>query len=237
MEITDNGKGLDREVIGNKAIEKGLVGAEQLSSMSDEDVFRFIFAAGFSTAAKVTDLSGRGVGMDVVRTNIQKLNGAINVRSTKGEGTTIEILIPLTVAIMPAMIVGVGKHLYAVPLTSILEIVRPEASSLYSVKGQPVMRLRDRVLPLLDMRSKLKETSCGTGQTFAVVVGVGKDQVGLVVDRLIGQQEIVIKSLDDCYATKGPFSGATIREDGGVSLILDVNQLIRQAQIQEKAAA
>ena len=237
VEIIDNGKGLDREVIGKKAVEKGLTSPDQLPAMSDEDVFRFIFAAGFSTAAQVTDLSGRGVGMDVVRTNIQKLNGTINVRSVKGEGTTIEILIPLTVAIMPAMIVGVGKHLYAVPLTTILEIVRPEQASLYSVKGQPVLKLRDKVLPLLDMRQKLKESESDQAQKFAVIVGVGNDQIGLVVDRLIGQQEIVIKSLDDCYATQGPFSGATIREDGGVSLILDVNQLVRQAQIPERAAA
>ena len=237
VEIADNGKGLHRDVIGAKAVEKGLVTTDQLAALSDEEVFKFIFAAGFSTAAQVTDLSGRGVGMDVVRTNIQRLNGVINVRSVKGQGTTIEVLIPLTVAIMPAMIVGVGKHLYAVPLTTIIEIVRPEASSLYSVKGRPVMKLRDKVLPLLDMREKLNEMEEAATQKFAVVVGVGQDQVGLVVDRLIGQQEIVIKSLDDCYATNGPFSGATIREDGGVSLILNVNQLVSQAQGMERIAA
>ena len=135
VEITDDGKGLDRDVIGSKAVEKGLVTDDQLTSMNDDDIFGFIFAAGFSTAAQVTDLSGRGVGMDVVRTNIQKLNGTINVCSSKGEGTTIEILIPLTVAIMPAMIVGVGKHLYAVPLTTILEIVRPEAALVVLDQG------------------------------------------------------------------------------------------------------
>lgn len=237
VEIADDGKGLDREVIGNKAIERGLVNPEQLASMSDEDVFRFIFAAGFSTAEQVTDLSGRGVGMDVVRTNINKLNGAINISSEKGNGTTIEILIPLTVAIMPAMIVGVGRHLYAIPLANIIEIVRPEQSAMYSVKGQPVMKLRDKVLPLLDMRAVLQEASPDSDRLFAVIVGVGQQRVGLMVDRLIGQQEIVIKSLDDCYATAGPFSGATIREDGGVSLILDINQLIRQAQASDRAAA
>ena len=237
VEITDDGKGLDRKVIGDKALERGLVTPEQLSTLSDEEVFRFIFAAGFSTAEKVTDLSGRGVGMDVVRTNIAKINGTINISAKKGEGTTIEILIPLTVAIMPAMMVGIGKHLYAVPLTTIIEIVRPEDDMVHTVGGQPVMRLRNTVLPLLDMQEKLQETESEGRTKFAVVVGVGQQRAGLVVDRLIGQQEIVIKPLDDRYTSGGPFSGATIREDGDVSLILDVIQLIRQAQIADRAAA
>lgn len=237
VEICDDGKGLDRNVIGAKAVEKGLVSVDQVAAMSDEEVFLFIFAAGFSTAEKVTDLSGRGVGMDVVRTNIAKINGTINVSSVKGKGTTIEILIPLTVAIMPAMMVGVGQHLYAVPLTSIIEIVRPEEKAVHSVGGQPVMRLRDIVLPLLDLKEKLKEVGEGNGSRFAVVVGVGQQRAGLLVDRLIGQQEIVIKPLDDRYTRGGPFSGATIRDDGNVSLILDVIQLIREAQTLDRAAA
>ncbi len=237
VEISDDGKGLDREVLAKKAIEKGLVTAEQAALLSNEEVFRFIFAAGFSTAERVTDLSGRGVGMDVVRTNIAKLNGVVNIDSTKGKGTTIEILIPLTVAIMPAMVVGVGKALYCVPLQSIIEIVKPDKSMVYSVSGQPVMRLRDSVLPLIDLRERLKESAGESEQRFAVVIGVGGQRAGLVVDRLIGQQEIVIKPLDDQYTSGGPFSGATIREDGDVSLILDVIQLIRQAPAGERLAA
>ncbi len=236
--IIDDGKGLDREVIGNKAIEKGLTTPDQLEKLDDSDVFRFIFEAGFSTAAVVSDLSGRGVGMDVVRTNISKLNGTINIVSTKGKGTTIEILIPLTVAIMPAMIVGVGKHLYSIPLQSIEEIVRPEEGEVSTIQGQRVMRLRDTVLPLTDMRKRLNETGDEEGGKFAVVVSVGGQRAGLCVDRLVGQQEIVIKPLDDSYTQGGPFSGATIREDGKVSLILDVVQLIRQSpQALEKRAA
>ena len=236
--IIDDGKGLDREVIGNKAIEKGLTTADQLANLDDSDVFRFIFEAGFSTAAQVSDLSGRGVGMDVVRTNIAKLNGTININSVKGKGTTIEILIPLTVAIMPAMIVEVGKHLYSIPLQSIEEIVRPEEGEVSTIRGQRVMRLRDTVLPLTDMRQRLNEAEVEDGGRFAVVVSVGGQRAGLCVDRLIGQQEIVIKPLDDSYTQGGPFSGATIREDGKVSLILDVVQLIRQTpQALEKRAA
>ena len=225
--ISDDGKGLDREVLGQKAIEKGMTTHEKLEQLSDEEVFGFIFAAGLSTAKQVSDLSGRGVGMDVVRTNINKLNGSINVSSQQGKGTTIEIIIPLTVAIMPAMVVGVGSHLYSIPLQSIVEIVRPEPEEIKSVSGHPVMQLRDSVLPLVDMRKRLDETPVEDGGRFAVVVGVGGQRVGLCVDKLIGQQEIVIKPLDDSYTQGGPFSGATIREDGDVCLILDVVQLIR----------
>lgn len=228
--VTDDGKGLDREVLGRKAVEKGLTTVDQLSTMSDDQVFRFIFAPGFSTAEKISDLSGRGVGMDVVNTNVAKMNGSVNIFSGKRKGTTIEILIPLTVAIMPAMMVGVGKHLYAIPLQTVAEIVRPEASEIHSVRGAPVMRLRDSVLPLVDMRKRLRETGDEVSQRFAVVVGVGGQKAGLMVDRLVGQQEIVIKPLDDQYTKGGPFSGATIREDGDVSLILDVVQLIRTSQ-------
>ena len=236
--IIDDGKGLCREVLGRKAVEKGMVTAEQLEKLDNRDVFRFIFEAGFSTAAKVSDLSGRGVGMDVVRTNIAKLNGTINIESNKGKGTTIEILIPLTVAIMPAMIVEIGAHLYSIPLQSIEEIVRPEEGDVSTIRGQRVMRLRDSVLPLVDMRQRLKEIGPAEGGKFAVVIAVGGQRAGLCVDRLIGQQEIVIKPLDDTYTQGGPFSGATIREDGRVSLILDVVQLIRQnVQSLEKRAA
>ncbi len=225
--IIDDGKGLDREVIGTKAVERGLATAEQVAQLSDSDVFRFIFEAGFSTAAVVSDLSGRGVGMDVVRTNVTKLNGTINIDSTRGQGTTIEILIPLTVAIMPAMVVGVGRHLYAIPLQSIVEIVRPEQCVVRSVHGHPVMRLRDAVLPLVDLRQRLNEVALEGAGRFAVVVAVGGHRAGLIVDKLVGQKEIVIKPLDDECTAGGPFSGATIQENGEVSLILDVVQLLK----------
>ncbi|MEM6458331.1 MAG: chemotaxis protein CheA, partial [Planctomycetota bacterium] len=227
--IADDGKGLARSVIGGKAIEKGLVNQDTLDKMPDEEVFRFIFEAGFSTAAAVSDLSGRGVGMDVVRTNINKLNGQINIASAEGAGTTIEILIPLTVAIMPAMMVESDEDQYAIPLQSIVEIVRPEDTTISTIQGQRVVRLRDSVLPLIDLRDRLGQDERPPEGRFAVVVKVGGHQVGLMVDRLIGQQEIVIKPLDDDYTQGGPFSGATIREDGRVCLILDVNELVKAA--------
>ena len=227
--VTDDGKGMDREVLGRKAIERGMVTAEGLASLSDGEVFQFIFAPGFSTAEKVTDLSGRGVGMDVVRTNVSKMGGIVNITSAKGRGSTIEILIPLTVAIMPAMIVGIGKQLYCLPLQSVVEIVRLGDGEVHSVGGQQVMRLRDKVLPLIDTRKRLGETSEKPHADFAVVVGVSGQRVALMVDWLLGQQEIVVKPLDDRFARGGPFSGATIREDGYVSLIVDLPQLVREA--------
>ena len=227
--IEDDGKGMDRQVIADKAVSKGLAGAEQVASMSDEEVYRFIFAAGFSTAERVSDLSGRGVGMDVVRTNVNRMNGTIQVRSEKGRGTWIEILIPLTVAIMPAMSVQVGRHLYCVPLQHIAEIVRPEPAQLGTVNGRPTLRLRESVLALLDLRRRLGEP-CESPARFAVVIEAAGQRVGLLVDRLVGQQDIVIKPLDDAHARGGPFSGATIQDDGRVSLILDVAQLLRQAE-------
>lgn len=235
VQIKDDGRGIDREKVAGKAIEKGLVSAETAAQMSDSDVFKFIFAAGLSTADKVSDLSGRGVGMDVVQTNITKLGGTINVASVKGKGTTIEINIPLTVAIMRAMMVGVGAHEYAVPVMSIHEIVKPENSAIHSIAGRPVMRLRENVLPLVDLRDTLAEPK-ESGSGFSVVVGVGAERAGLVVDRLVGQSEVVIKPLDDGYTQGGPFSGATIREDGNVSLILDVVKLVRTAQPGREAA-
>ena len=225
--VEDDGRGIDRQKIGGKAVSRGMLTEEQLGSMADEEVYRLIFAPGLSTADEVSDLSGRGVGMDVVNSNIKRLNGMVNVRSSLGSGTTIEIMIPLTVATMAAMVVGVGESEYAVPLNSIEEITRRDGESCSSVRGRPVIRLRDEVIGLIDLREQLIPGSEGGGSGFVVIVGVGQEKAGLVVDRLIGQQEVVIKILNDAYASGGPFSGATIREDGRVNLILDIIKLLR----------
>jgi two-component system chemotaxis sensor kinase CheA len=232
--IIDDGRGIDRQSIGRKAIEKGVISEDELAAMPDGNVLQLIFAPGFSTAEQVSDLSGRGVGMDVVRTNIAKLNGMVDVDSTVGQGTTVSIKIPLTVAIMPAMMVGVSGELYAVPLTNVREIVRPEKSNLHTIRGQLVMRLRDRVLPLVDLGGRFG-ISDEAGK-FAVVVGLAEQTVGLLVDRLLGQQEIVIKPLDDMFDKNGDVSGATVREDGGVSLILDIGAMLKSLN-QGKAMA
>lgn len=231
--VIDDGRGLSRERICKKAVERGLVTQEQVAALSDREVWSFIFEAGFSTAEKVSDLSGRGVGMDVVRTNIQKLKGSIDLSSEFGKGTTISITIPLTVAILPAMMVGVGSEIYALPLGSILEIVRPQPEQVNSIGGHSVMRLRDSVLPLVDAADLFDQPADKrVDSPFVVVLQQHEKRVGLKVTRLIGQQEVVIKALDEAGASSTPraVSGATVRDDGGVSLIVDVDRLITMAE-------
>jgi two-component system chemotaxis sensor kinase CheA len=231
--VIDDGRGLSREKICKKAVERGLATAEQVATLSDREIWNFIFEAGFSTAEKVSDLSGRGVGMDVVRTNIHKLKGSIELSSELGKGTTISITIPLTVAILPAMMVGVGDEIYALPLGSILEIVRPQDDQISSIGGHRVMRLRDSVLPLVDAAELFCQPADKRRESpFAVVLQQHEKRVGLMVTRLIGQQEVVIKALDETGANSMPkaVSGATVRDDGGVSLIVDVDRLISMAE-------
>jgi len=231
--IRDDGSGLNRERIGAKAIERGMVTAEELVVMSDKEVMGLVMAPGFSMAQQVSDLSGRGVGMDVVRTNIQKLGGQIDLDSVENEGTTLSITIPLTVAILSAMMVSIGPEMYAIPLTNIKEIVRPEQSQVSTIHGHPVMQLRDTVLPLISMVQQYDVMNSHTDEDceepFTVVVEAGDQQVGLMVTRLIGQQEIVIKPLDEDIEKSESISGATIRDDGGVSLILDVVKMIEHS--------
>jgi len=236
--IADDGKGLSREVIGRKAIERGLATEAEISNLSDHEVYRFIMLPGFSTAEQVSDLSGRGVGMDVVRTNIEALKGTLDLDSKPGHGTTFTITIPLTVAIMPAMMVGVGEERYAVPLGNILEIVRPGEAELSTIGEHPVMRLRDKVLPLISAADVFELPGReALAQPFAVVLAMNGRSIGLMVSSLIGQQEIVIKPLDGVVERNGPVSGATVRDDGGVSLIIDIAELMRRAEGRRSAAA
>ncbi|MFK7884228.1 MAG: chemotaxis protein CheA [Phycisphaerales bacterium] len=227
LRIIDDGHGLNRDKIGSKAVERGLCTEEQLASLSDEEVFRFILEAGFSTADQVSDLSGRGVGMDVVRTNIERnLKGSIGIESEFGKGTTLTITIPLTVAIMPAMMVAVGEDVFAIPLTNITEIVRPTADMFSTVGNSPMIHLRGEVHPLLSARDIFDVPDETDSEPFVVVISFNQKLVGLRVTRVIGQQEIVIKPLDG-VKREGPISGATVRNDGNVSLIVDIAELMR----------
>lgn len=231
ISISDDGKGLHRDVIGRKAVEKGIVTEAELAGLSDNEIFRFILAAGFSTADSVSDLSGRGVGMDVVRTNIERTKGTIDISSTAGQGTTISILIPLTVAILPAMMVKVSGEIYAIPLSHILEIVRPDDAELSTILESRVVRLRGSVFPLIEASERFDSPALEDSEPHRLTVVLEADDrtIGLLVEEVIGQQEIVIKPLDGLDHT-GPFSGATVRNDGGVSLIIDVAEMIREAQ-------
>jgi len=229
--IMDDGRGFQREKILKKAIERGLVKADDAAGLSDKEVYRFIMLPGFSTAEVVSDLSGRGVGMDVVRTNIESLDGSIELSCRPGKGSTVAITIPLTVAILPAMMVAVAHEIYAIPLGNILEIVKPLADQISTVGGHRVMRLRDAVLPLIGASDLFGLRSDEPVETpFVVVLSQNDKRVGLLVTRPIGQQEIVIKPLDGLSAVGGTVSGATVRDDGGVSLIVDVGQLLRIAE-------
>jgi two-component system chemotaxis sensor kinase CheA len=235
--ISDDGKGLHPDRIAAKAVEKGVISRQQADQLSDREKMRLIFAPGFSTAEQISDVSGRGVGMDVVKTNIEKIKGTIDLISEPGKGCTVAIKIPLTVAIMNAMMVGSGSEVYAVPLDSVVEIVKPEAQQLSTIRTQPVIRLRDSVLPLLEAGEVFNQPPRPTPTNaehaksqYAIVLQSGEQRVGLLVSRLIGQQEIVIKPLDERLDRGGPVSGATVRDDGGVSLIVDVPRVFKLAQ-------
>lgn len=230
--IADDGKGIDAGFISKKAIDKGIVTQAEVDAMTEREKVALIFAPGFSTAEKISDVSGRGVGMDVVKTNIEKLKGTIEIETVAGKGTTMRVKIPLTVAIMSAMMVAVGREIYAVPLASITEIVKPGQAQVSTIRGKRVMRLRDEVLPLLDAAELLNVPKENLAERpFAVVLTAAEKRVGLLVSRLIGQQEVVIKPLDAMKTDQkaGPVSGATVRDDGGVSLIVDVPRLFALA--------
>jgi two-component system chemotaxis sensor kinase CheA len=232
VEITDDGNGMDPDVLKAKALEKGLISEKEADIMSDKEAFMLIFRAGFSTAAKVTNVSGRGVGMDVVKTNVEKLNGIIEIDSVLGKGSIFKIKIPLTLAIIQALLVTAQEELFAVPLANVIETVRITMEDISTVEGKSVLKLRDEILPLVNMSDIFKiEKILGLNHyLYVVVLGVGASKVGLIVDGLIGQEEIVIKSLGDYLKGIKGIAGATIRGDGKVTLIVDVAALMQLAK-------
>ncbi len=229
IHIEDDGKGLDTERIRKKAIERGLLRAED--QLSREEIHAFIFRAGFSTAEKVTDVSGRGVGMDVVRTNIESLNGTISLDSVKGKGTTLRISLPLTLAIIDGLIVGVGDEVYVVPLISIVESFCPKPDEIKTIGGRgEVVTVRGKVLPIVRLRRILavgKTNREAPKRPLVVIIENGGAQVGLLVDDVQGQAQVVIKSLESNFRRIDGVMGATIMGDGRVALILDVQGLTR----------
>jgi two-component system chemotaxis sensor kinase CheA len=231
VSIIDDGKGIDPEMLKRKALEKGLITNEQFQTMTDRDAFSLIFMPGFSTAEKVTSVSGRGVGMDVVRTNIQKLKGIIEVDSKIGAGTTFTIKLPLTLAIIQGLLVRVHSEIYALPLSAVVEVVNTDLNQIYSVNQNEVIRIRNQVFPLIRMDKVLKTpTSEDTLENrYVVVVGLADKRLGLVVDELLGQKEIVIKSLGEYLGHIRGMSGSTILGDGRVIMILDIEELIQAA--------
>lgn len=232
IEIIDDGKGLDANALKVKAIEKNLITEKEADQMSDKEAFALVFKPGFSTAAKVTNVSGRGVGMDVVKTNIEKLNGMIEIDSELGKGSSFKLKIPLTLAIIQSLLVGTQEEYYAIPLASVLETVRVPIDDIYTIEGKNVLRLRDEVLSLVRLSDVfgVKQVLENSDQTYVVIIGVAESKLGIIVDTLIGQEEIVIKSMGDYLQNIQGIAGATIRGDGRVTLIIDVAAMMDMAK-------
>ncbi|GAM09257.1 chemotaxis protein CheA [Geobacter sp. OR-1] len=228
ISIKDDGKGLDPEKIGRKALEKGLITEEQLAGMMTREILDLIFLPGFSTKEKASDLSGRGVGMDVVRTNIKKLNGIIDIKSELGKGSEFILKLPLTLAIIQSLLVEVEGEIYSIPLSAVLETLRVEQKEFHSIGGKEMLKLREIVLPLVRLERvfSVKRKGEGDGSCYVVVVGVGEKRVGLIVTRLLGQQEVAIKSLGKYLANLTGIAGSTILGDGSVALIVDPVSLV-----------
>ena len=230
LRIIDDGAGMDPEKLKKVALDKGIINQETASKMSDSEAFQLIFAPGFSTKSQITDISGRGVGMDVVKTSITKLNGSLHIISEKGVGTTLEIKVPLTLAILPTLMVLVGGQSFALPLTSVNEIFHLDLSQVKVVDGQTTIVIREKAIALFYLQDWLiRDPSkiVRPTQGHVVIVQVGQQQIAFVVDGLIGQEEVVIKPLDDLLKGTPGMAGATITSDGGIALIIDVPNLLK----------
>ena len=232
IEIIDDGKGIDADAIRIKAVERGIISESEADTMSNKEIYSIIFRPGFSMAAKVTNISGRGVGMDVVKTNVEKLHGVIDIDSEVGKGTTLKLKIPLTLAIIQSLLVGTQEEIYAIPLANVNETVRVSVDNIYTIEGKNVLRLRDEVLSLVRLSDLfgVKQVLESGDQTYVVVISVAETKLGIIVDNLIGQEEIVIKSLGSYLANIDGIAGGTIRGDGRVTLIVDVGVIMDMAK-------
>ncbi len=230
--IEDDGKGIDPEIIKEKAVSKGLISKEKAKELTTNDAYNLIFLPGFSTAEIVTNISGRGVGMDVVKTNVTKLRGLISIDSKVGFGTKIIIKLPLTLAIISGMIVKVNEQSMVIPLNSIIEVVRVHLDNINTINGREVIRMRDSVIPLLGIDELLSGITYSKDKVwqYIVVVGIAEKRFGIKVDRLIGQKEIVIKSLGTYLGNIEGIAGSTILGDGTVIMILDIAELIHKLE-------
>ncbi len=228
--ISDDGRGMDPAALRRKAVEKGIIDEAAAARMDDHEAFNLIFAPGFSTKEEISDISGRGVGMDVVKNRIAQLNGAIEIHSVPGEGTELRIKLPLTLAILPTLMVIVGERRFAMPLSNVAEIFQMENASTNVVDGQLVVRVRGKAVPLFYLHHWLApdaDTAEAERQGQVVMVHVGNQRVGFVVDQVLGQEEVVIKPLGTLLHGLAGFAGATITGDGRIALILDVPSLLR----------
>jgi two-component system chemotaxis sensor kinase CheA len=226
--MEDDGRGMDAEQIKKRAIEKGLIAQSQSEEMSISDMLNLIFIPGFSTKHEITNVSGRGVGMDVVKTNISKLKGIVEIASEVGKGTIITLKVPLTLAIIQGLLMKVVDEIFAVPLSAVLEIIRIEPDEIYTIQGREVIRVRDVILPLARMSDIIGNSNAAKRSAIAyvVVVGWAEKRIGLLVDSLQGQKEVVIKALGNYLGNVPGIAGSTILGDGSVILVIDVGQFI-----------
>jgi len=231
ISVADDGAGIDPARIAKKAMEKGLVTADRLRTMTTREILDFVFLPGFSTAEKISDLSGRGVGMDVVRSNLTKLNGTIELESKLGAGTTVFLRLPLTLAILPVLLVEVGNEIYALPLRSVVETAGIRATELHRFEGSELLHLRGETVPLLRLRQifKVQYRADEKGSDKVVILGIGERRFALLVDNLIGQESTVIKPLGSYLHHCSGIAGATISGDGRVRLVLDPADLLASA--------
>lgn len=231
IRVEDDGKGLDVDALKQKAVDKGLISRDRSEKLTDKESMNLIFMSGISTAAKITDISGRGVGMDIVKNNIEKINGQISIDSQKGKGSIFNIKLPLTLAIIQALLINVNERIFAIPLISVQETIQIRKKEIKTIKSREAIILRGNVLPILSLKRifypKL-DSEYSSEKIFVVVVSAGDKQVGFVVDSLVGEQEIVIKNLNKYIGDVKGISGATILGDGRVALIIDVTSLINK---------
>jgi two-component system, chemotaxis family, sensor kinase CheA len=220
--VSDDGAGIDVERVSRKAVEKGIVSAEQVRGMSTQQILDFIFRPGFTTKETVSELSGRGVGMDVVKSNLKKLNGTIEIENHPGQGVTVLLRVPLTLAILPVLLVQVGGENYALPLRSVVHTLRVHPRDIHCIEGQEVLRLDEETLPLLRLRKLL---AVGRGESagvqHAVILAAAERKFALIVDRLVGEESTVMKPLGNYLRQCGSVTGATISGDGRVRLVLN----------------
>ena len=235
IEIKDDGAGIDVEKVKRKAIEKGLIHPDKV--LSDQDAYQLIMQPGFSTADKISNISGRGVGLDVVKTMIQNLKGTISVNSAKGKGTSFIIKLPLTLAIIQGLLVRVGREVYSIPIANVIESQCINIKEINHIDNYEIMNVRNEVISILRLSRLfgIKET-VQSDECYIVIVGSQEKKIGVMVDALIGEEDVVIKPLKDQFTNSPAIAGASILGDGSVSLIIDVSQLLELGVKQELLA-
>jgi two-component system chemotaxis sensor kinase CheA len=240
ISISDDGAGIDPERIGRKAVEKGLVTTDRVRTLSKREILDFIFLPGFSTKEVASDVSGRGVGMDVVHTNVKNMNGTVELDSTLGQGTTVTLRLPLTMAILPVLSVKVGKEIYGLPMRTVIETLRAEAGQIHTVEGCEAIHVRGKTIPLIRLSRALGVTDAGENDEVCrklVIVGLGTRRVAFLVDDLVGAEATVIKPLDALSRQSVGIAGATVGGDGLVRLLLDPASLVAETEAKRNSLA